>query len=63
MLNKLVLSIAIAFVPVEYCIRVAMLWMGIYLILCLVLNPYIHKGDDRLVITCHVETFLIVMSV
>lgn len=62
MLNKLTLSAMVAFFPLEFQMTIALAWTCFYLILCLLIKPFIRKGDDRLLLLVEVEILMLLIT-
>jgi hypothetical protein len=59
--QKLFLTGLIFFFPPTLELPINMAVLGLYLILLLVVNPYIRKGDDRLALFAQSELFILAM--
>jgi hypothetical protein len=62
MFNKLTLSAMVAFFPLEWQMTIALMWTCFYLCLCLIIKPFIRKGDDRLLLLVEVEIMMLLVT-
>lgn len=62
MFNKLTLTSMVAFFPLQWQMTMALGWTCLYLIMCLVIKPFIRKGDDRLLLLVEVEVMMLLIT-
>jgi hypothetical protein len=62
MLHKMVCTSLVPFFPLVAQLPMVMVFMVFFLIIILVLNPYIRKGDDRLHLIAQTELIMIMMA-
>jgi len=62
MIHKLGITSLVAFLPDDFQLPVAMIWVTIYLIIILWRKPYIRKGDDILHLFVQIEILLLLMA-
>jgi hypothetical protein len=62
MLHKLVVTSFVAFLPFEYQMPVAMVFVYLYMGVLLAARPYIRKGDDRLHLVAQTEIIVLLLS-
>jgi len=61
MFNKLFLTSILAFFPSTAQIQVGMVWIVIYIMIILIMQPYLRKGDDRLALICQCALFVLML--
>jgi len=62
MCNKLFLTSIVAFFPVNSQMPIGMVWIVSYMLLTLLIYPFVRKSDDRLHLFAQMQIFLVVLG-